>query len=182
MAHEFTKYHKMGGAYHWDKQKAGPDYRAHAEDVAGWIQETPVLDIGGGDGYICSLIRNAGNDCMVVDNLPYAIELAQEKGQPAVLGSIMDLPGSVTWRRWGAIYLGDIIEHLDDQEGAVRACGELTDIMYIATPPEGTGGSYHTHEFNPIELEEFMSKLGWVQTKIQIKHHRIFARYEKVTA
>ena len=181
MAHEFTKYDLMGGAYHWDPVKAGPDYMAHAEDVAKWITESPVLDIGGGDGYICSRIRATDRDCMVVDNLPYAVQLANMKGQPAIVGDIMDLPKTVTWRRWGAIYLGDIIEHLDNQAAAILACGALTDIIYIATPPVGTKGSYHTHEFSPEELEKFMLNLGWIQTRAQVKHCRIFARYEKTT-
>lgn len=181
MAHEFTKYHKIGGAYHWDPVKAGPDYLRHAQNVAGWIQEGPVVDVGGGDGYICSRIRATGKECIVVDNLPYAIELASEKGQPAVLGDIMNLPRLITHRQWGAFYLGDIIEHVDDPEGAINHCGQYTDTIYIATPPadpqKGFMSQYHVTEFSQRGLEAFMDKLGWLQSWSIVENQRIFARY-----
>lgn len=181
MAHQFNKYKEQGGAYHWDPKKAGPEYMAHVDNVVAWIEEDPVLDIGGGDGYICHRLREAGKEVLIVDNEPYAIELATEKGQPAIQGDIMQLPPSVLERRWGAVYLGDIIEHLDDPEAAVKALKRLTDVIYIATPPadprKGFNSKFHTMEFTPGSLNMLMSKCGWAQTRVEVGNCRIFARY-----
>jgi len=183
MAHEFSKYKKLGGAYHWDPKKAGPDYLRHVNNVVEWITENSVLDIGGGDGYICHRLREAGHEVLIIDNEPYAIELATEKGQPCLEADIYNLPLEVTERQWDAIYLGDIIEHLDEPAKAIKVCGELTDVLYIATPPAKINGQfnsvYHTMEFTPFQLRKFMRDLGWTQTMLIVKNYRIFARYVK---
>lgn len=182
MAHEFSKYKKLGGAYHWDPYKAGADYLHHVDNVVRWINEHSVLDIGGGDGYICHRLRKDSHEVMIVDNEPYAIELAIEKEQPAILGDIYNLPLEVTERQWDAIYLGDLIEHLDKPKDAINICAKLTDTIYIATPPASPGkmhSVYHTYEFTQAGLKELMTAVGWTETRSLVANCRIFARYVK---
>jgi hypothetical protein len=118
-----------------------------------------------------------------VDNLPYAIELATEKGQPAIQGDIMGLPPSVIQRKWGAIYLGDIIEHVDQPEECIKYLSSYSDVIYIATPPadpsKGFNSKFHTMEFTPQSLEMMMKNCGWVPTKVLVDNCRIFARFIK---
>lgn len=182
----FTKYHRLGGAYHWDPVKAGPEYMNHANKVAQWMDEDgikSVLDIGAGDGFITHKMRQFGIEVLGIDNEPYAVELAQEKDQPVIEGDIYMLPWEAVKRKWDAIYLGDIIEHLKEPERAIQLISKLSDIIYISTPPRKPSGElmsqHHEFEFTPDELEQFMNNLGFTQTRCEVDNGRIFARFVK---
>lgn len=178
----FTKYHKLGGAYHWDPIKAGPEYMAHADFVANNISENEVLDVGAGDGYITYKLREKGKYVIGIDNEPYGVELAIEKNQPVILMDIYEISKSVLGT-WEAVYLGDIIEHLENPKVAIKILEKITNILYIATPPRKDNNqlhsSEHEFEFTPNELKTFMENLGWKCTFQTIENCRIFGRYEK---
>nr|MBA3318614.1 class I SAM-dependent methyltransferase [Gemmatimonadales bacterium] len=83
-----------------------------------------VLDIGCGTGFVLERLRKRFDACGV-DVSPLALQLCRERGLERVwAGSPEDL-SAVAGRQFdGALFL-DVIEHLDDDEGALRRAREV---------------------------------------------------------
>lgn len=156
----FDKYEKQGD-YHWKLFQNEPDcaYSQHARFCAEWVKERPVLDIGCGDGLITSLFGNAAG----LDISPLAVTLAQSHKVNAVDGSIYSLSGVL--KRYPAVFLGDIIEHLSGPLLAlteVRKVMEPQGLLYISTPPKQASLSdYHFAEYSPDELVNLALMAGF---------------------
>jgi len=170
----FSKYETLGD-YHHREYAANTIYAAHARRVRNWITEHRVLDVGCGDGLITCLLRDKGHDVEGIDPNARAVMLAKRHGVRVRLGSVYRLPRG----RWDAVYLGDVLEHLDHQKKAIRQIGRVTDTLYIATPLRGAqpADDYHAHEFLPGELREFMAALGWEQLSSEYLNFRILAKF-----
>jgi 2-polyprenyl-3-methyl-5-hydroxy-6-metoxy-1,4-benzoquinol methylase len=123
------------------------------------VKERPCLDVGCGDGLITSLLgpRTTG-----IDDCALAVELAQKHKVNASVGSVYDLGDSV---KYEAIFLGDVIEHLEHPGAALVAIRKaLSDggFLYISTPPKQPILSpYHHREYTPEELVMFVSAHGF---------------------
>ena len=118
----FDKYAQLG-AYHWAEYARGTTYGRHAERMAALISERPVLDVGCGDGLITHLLDGFG-----IDPEPVGVDLAIARGVRARVGRVEDLPGCLPrdWpQRYGAVYLGDVLEHLTHPRRALRAIGRV---------------------------------------------------------
>lgn len=165
---EFKKY-ELWGSYHWDIYKQGSIYTKHADKVKEWIKEDNVLDIGCGDGLITHLLGAKG-----IDDNELAIKLAKEKGVDAETGDIYALQGS-----YKAVYLGDVLEHLERPKEALKQVSQVTDTLYLVTPPrKGKLRPHHFYEWTPEELTEFMKGCGWEQVgELEVANHRMYGKY-----
>src|SRR5438477_8664030 len=83
---KFEKY-KRYGAYHWRWYERKYSYKRHVDFLKTWIREKNTIDIGAGDGFITNLLGIRG-----VDNDPYGIRAAAERGVTIDLGDAYSLP------------------------------------------------------------------------------------------
>lgn len=165
---EFTKYEKYG-AYHWDEYNQPTIYRDHANRVKDWVKEKKVLDIGCGDGLITSLLKAKG-----IDNHKLAIQMAKDRGVDAEVGDVYTVTG-----KYDAVYLGDTLEHLDEPEKAINKISEITNVVYVVTPPkQNPYRPYHVREWQPEELVTWMAELGW-EGNVEVANDRIYGRFTK---
>lgn len=173
---EYDKYQKLG-AYHWDEYAANTVYAQHADRVRNWVRERPVLDAGCGDGLITHLLAKDGGVVLGIDSDAEGIRLAQERGVNAQIGDVYHPPSGP----WAAVYLGDVLEHLDAPEKAIRALGKVTDTLYIATPPKGRElhDHRHTKEYTEEDLKALMRGMGWTWLAMSVMYARILGKFRK---
>jgi len=165
----FDKY-EQHGAYHWEEFERPTVYRKHALRVQRWITEERVLDAGAGDGLITSLLGATG-----IDINPLAVKLAQERGAAVTLGDVCQIEGD-----FDAVYLGDVLEHLETPGRALEHLHSVTKILYISTPPRkgNTLRPYHVQEWTPEELVVFMVAYGWdPDGHIEVANDRMYGRF-----
>jgi len=179
---EFDKYRKRGD-YHWREFNAKTIYRQHVLHVLEWITEDNVLDIGAGDGLITHQLRLRGKDAVGIDNSPHGLAIAKRKGVPVSAGDAYDLPKT---RLFSAVFMGDVIEHL---EFPVRAIHQVQGVLapagslYIVTPPQSADGvirdPHHYREYTPDELLSLMRSLGFEAAGIDVRRewHRMYGRF-----
>jgi len=169
---DFAKYSQLGD-YHWQEYRRGTIYGQHAAQVAAWVTERPVLDVGCGDGLITHLL---GEGAEGIDPILLAVDMAKGHGVQARLGRLEDVTG---W--WSAVYCGDVLEHLEDQAGAVAHLATITDRLYLVTPERGImpKDPYHTHEFSAEELTAFMAAAGWHEASQERAYCRIYGFYTR---
>lgn len=172
---DFDKYEKFG-AYHWDEFHNGTVYRTHALRVQEWVVERPVLDIGAGDGLITHLLEPGAKG---IDTNELAVSLAQERGVDVTIGDVYDLS---TMNQYAAVYLGDVLEHLERPRLALIQIAKITSVLYLSTPPR-QGKSlrpYHYQEWTAPELKRFMAHNGWVlDGKISTANDRMYGRFTR---
>lgn len=168
----FDKYKKYGD-YHWIEYAKPTIYRRHADFVARWVRERPVLDVGAGDGLICSLLSGVGIDCD-----PEAVRLANERGVDVRLGDAYDLPFSFDF---AAVFLGDVIEHLEHPREALHQARKAIvagGVLYVATPPRrGKIDKYHYREYSSDELVAEVSACGFQCISMHTANRRIYGRF-----
>ena len=173
---EFNKYAERG-AYHWEEYKHQNEYGKHANLVKEWMKnETNILDIGAGDGLITHLIK-----AIEIDDNRIAVQLAKEKGVNVTLGSVYQIPYG--HELFNAVYLGDVIEHLEHPDDAMREIYRVLKPggrIYVVTPPALPSGKlqdkYHYLEYTPVQLTAYMESQG----EIKIVKHRMYGRFIKV--
>jgi SAM-dependent methyltransferase len=169
---KFDKYEKYG-AYHWDEFDRETEYREHVLFVLEWVKEKSVLDVGAGDGLITKKLGAVG-----IDTSEYGVMLAIERGVDVSLGSAYNLPKL----SYEAVYMGDVIEHLDKPAKALLEAKKVAPILYIVTPPKSdTLSDYHYQEWTPVELKDFVESIGYkLDGEIIIKKHRMYGRFVRV--
>lgn len=149
----FDKYDRLGD-YHWKCWRETPEaaYCHHARHCQGWVKERRVLDVGCGDGLITSLF----GDAQGMDVSPLAVKLAVKHGVNAIRGDLYKPPYILAEIKYPAIFLGDVIEHLERPEEGLRQAGTLLEpggYLYVVTPPkQPTLSEYHYREYSPEEL------------------------------
>jgi len=165
----FDKYERRG-AYHWEEFGRPTPYRRHALTVQKWITEQNVLDAGAGDGLITSLLDATG-----IDTNELAVRLAKAKGVDVTLGDIYEVVGD-----YDAVYLGDVLEHLEEPGRALEHLHSVTEVLYISTPPRkgDTLRPYHVQEWTPEELVVFLMAYGWdLDGRIETANDRMYGRF-----
>lgn len=168
---DFDKYQKWGD-YHWREFERLTTYRRHVLYCMEWVKEKNVLDVGCGDGLIAAKIWMKG-----IDDNEIAVKLAKEHGVRAELGNVYDLEKH---GKFDAVFLGDVIEHLDYPEKAIEEIGKITNVVYIVTPPRiGELRPYHVREFTMDELIKFMEDLGWTCLNKHKAYSRIYGKFKK---
>lgn len=172
------KYESLGD-YHWRMFHSQSAYRAHVVRVCRWIRERDVLDIGAGDGLITFMLNMMpARRCRGIDVNPIAVSLAQTHGIDVVLGDIYEVNG-----RYEAVFLGDVLEHLEDPARALQQVATITHKLYLTTPPRSgnTPRAHHIREWTPRGLKMFVEGVGagWRQTFRKVANVRIYALFER---
>lgn len=157
----FDKYERQGD-YHWQAWRTTPSaqYCHHARFCVQWVKERPVLDVGCGDGLITRLF---GLGAFGVDDSEKGVKFAISHHVPAMHQSIYDLHG---FSGWPAVFMGDVIEHLQYPVRALKKVHEVLDadgFLYLSTPPkQKTLSDYHYREYTPAELTALVEQQGFV--------------------
>lgn len=119
--------------------------------------ETDVLDIGAGGGHIAAAARPAARSVTCLEPDAGAIEALAARGFP-VVSSLEELSG----RRFGAILLTEVIEHVEDPVSMLRSCADLLapgGRIFLTTPcGELASGSHGTHAYDTKEHVQFFTE------------------------
>lgn len=169
---KFDKYEKYG-AYHWKEFERDTEYREHVLFVLEWVKEKNVLDVGAGDGLITKNLGAVG-----IDSSEFGVKLAKERGANVTIGSAYDLPQTTS----EAVYMGDVLEHLEQPEKAILEAKKVAPVLYIVTPPKSeTVSDYHYQEWTPEELKNLVESNGYkLDGEILIKKHRMYGRFVRL--
>lgn len=172
----FDKYDRWQD-YHWAEYRRGTVYSDHARHVRAIVTERRILDVGGGDGLIASMLARKGIEVEVVDTNPLAVALARRHGVAARVGTAYHLTG-----QYEAVYCGDTLEHLNYPWLALWQFARVAPLCYIATPPRQAAGLHdhrHTREWTPSELTRYMGRHGWDELWQTVQHARILGKYRR---
>ncbi|HWI27374.1 MAG TPA: class I SAM-dependent methyltransferase [Stellaceae bacterium] len=119
--------------------------------------ETDVLDIGSGGGHIAAAARRAARSVTCLEPDAGANEALAARGFP-VAGSLDEMKG----RRFGAILLTEVIEHVEDPVSMLRTCADLLapgGRIFLTTPcGELASGSHGTHAYDTKEHVQFFTE------------------------
>jgi SAM-dependent methyltransferase len=168
MQGEFSKYRERG-AYHWSDLSRNP-FRAwpYTRSRVQWVvrqcrQARTVLEIGCGDGAVLGMLARRGVDVTGVDAEPRALELARREFEERGLrGSFYQSFDEIEERRYDAIVLAEVIEHVESPEEVLDVVGKHleADGSFVLTTPirllETSLDPHHVHEFWPGELEALL--------------------------
>jgi SAM-dependent methyltransferase len=167
---EFTKY-RARGAYHWREASrhlldGWPYTRSRFAWVVGQCAgSSRVLEIGCGDAALLARVARAGVEVTGIDSDETALVLArQEFARAGLRGEFHDELGAVKGRRFDAIILAEVIEHVDDAEALLARIVDLLseDGRLVLTTPirtlERSPDPHHVHEYWPGELREFLDR------------------------
>lgn len=159
---EYDRY-KKSGDIHWQWYEKKTGNYGTANKIRDWVQERRILDVGGGDGLVASLLKEQGKYVKVIDVSKHGVMWARKHGLLAQVCSAYDVsPEKVG--TFDAAILIDVIEHLQYPEKAVKAIATVTNRLYITTPirrHDTPRNKYHVREFKGDELVAFMKDNGW---------------------
>jgi hypothetical protein len=126
--------------------------------------------VGAGDGLITYLLGIKG-----IESDPLAVKLAKEMNADVELGNAYELKGN-----YDAVFMGDVLEHLEFPEKAIRQARKVAPVLYITTPPyeKGKKDPNHYHEWTPDELIALVEKEGFeLVGDIIIENERMYAKF-----
>ncbi len=96
----------------------------------------PLFDIGGGNGFVCAALRQAGIEAVLVEPGPAGAANARARGLPHVIGSTLEdagfKPHSVP-----SLGLFDVLEHMETDEAFLRTLHSLLVTggrLYLTVP------------------------------------------------
>jgi 2-polyprenyl-3-methyl-5-hydroxy-6-metoxy-1,4-benzoquinol methylase len=112
----------------------GENVHSHAEDLArieendfwskvkvklvlGLVEGTNVLDVGCGSGRLSKTLLDKGYRVVAMDNDWKAVEITKNKGITAFVSDFNDWE---TDDKFDCVILGDVLEHIEDDESAIR--------------------------------------------------------------
>jgi SAM-dependent methyltransferase len=129
----------------------------------------PFADVGGGNGYVASMVKDLGFHVVLVEPGASGIAHARERGiGELVQASIVDLeiqPG-----RLGAIGLFDVLEHIEHPDGALRSLRDMLadgGKIYATVPAHGwlwssaDSEAGHYRRYTTRQLEALFSECGF---------------------
>jgi SAM-dependent methyltransferase len=132
---------------------AGNDYCFEIEDKSFWFQHrnscivelvkmfpprmhAPIIDVGGGNGFVAKGLLDAGWDVVVVEPGPAGARNARQRGLPHVVCATTNAAGFKN-QSIAAIGLFDVLEHIEDDEGFLRHLHDLLEpggVLYLTVP------------------------------------------------
>jgi SAM-dependent methyltransferase len=116
----------------WSSHPQAPVWR-HQVAVE-MVEAEPVLDVGGGDGLLLSMLRDRGvKDVRLSDLSSVGVEQARAAGFAAEVGDVL---AGLPYRdgEFGTVCALDILEHLLDPLAALRELARIGREIVIATP------------------------------------------------
>ena len=119
-----------------DRRWSGGDqeavWRHHA--AAQMVRDTPVLDVGGGDGLLLRMLRDRGHTQLTaVDLSPVAVEKARAAGFAADVADITQ-PLPYDDGAFATVCALDVLEHLRDPLPPLREMARVGRDVIIAVP------------------------------------------------
>lgn len=173
---DFDKYRRLGD-YHWREYARPTVYRDYVDGLVGWVKGREILDVGAGDGLIASKLGATG-----IELDETAVSLAAKHGVPVTQGDAASLPFAD--RHFGAVFMGDVIEHIEDPLPALREAHRVLrdgGSFYATTPPRhDPPRKYHYREYTPEELRAAVEPFGFALVESFTRHDRIHAHFRKV--
>jgi SAM-dependent methyltransferase len=127
----------------------------------------PIIDIGGGNGFVSQGLIQSGFDAIVIEPSPAGAAVAKHRGLPVVRAAFQDLQVPD-----GSLYAGgmfDVLEHIEDDEGALRRVSRALKpggLTYIAVPAYNFLWSYqdiysgHYRRYTVSTLSAIMHRAG----------------------
>ncbi len=116
----------------WGSQDQVPMWRHRA--ALQLISDEPVLDIGGGDGLLLSLLRGRNcRDLTLMDISSVAVEKARAKGFKAQIGDVTKA-FPFDDKTFGTACALDVLEHLYEPAAALREMARVAKSIVIVVP------------------------------------------------
>jgi ubiquinone/menaquinone biosynthesis C-methylase UbiE len=144
----------LGERLAMDKQWQAHWYR-HLGSIA---TGKTVLDVGAGTGYGLTLLAACGAKAQGFD----VAEI-----NPLIPYGRIDQFEDLSFDYVSAV---DVIEHVVDDEGMLRHMLRVARLgVFITTPNWNVSHAenpYHTREYTPVELQEFIAKFGFIQPSV----------------
>lgn len=149
-------------------------FRARREILLGVVRGlapagAPVLDVGCGTGFFLEAISET-HPSMGLDSAPVAVSMSRERGLKGVFaGSANDL-SAVKGKQFCVVTLQDVIEHLDDDLGALKGVCEVLapgGHVVVTVPAYPSLWSYHDERnqhrrrYRRRPLEALLSEAGF---------------------
>lgn len=98
------------------------------------VQEEPVLDLGGGDGLLLSLLRDRGfSNMKLIDVSPVAVRKACERGFEAEVGDITE-PLPFEDKSFGTVCAVAVLEHLYNPLNLLKEMGRIGSSVVVVVP------------------------------------------------
>ena len=118
--------------HRWSTYRQEPVWRHRA--ACRLIRKAPIVDVGGGDALLLSMLREAGwNDLALADLSPVAVSIAKEAGFSAhVVDASQRLPFDD--KSVGTACALDVLEHLDDPRAVLLEMARVADDVVIVVP------------------------------------------------
>jgi len=170
VAGTFAKYRERR-AYHWREASLHPlDGWPYTRTRMAWVvrqcaTSQTILEIGCGDGALLARLAQAGSAVAGVDLDATAVELANRMfAHRGLRGEFFTDLRAVEHRRFDAVVLAEVIEHLDDAEAMLVRVVDLLSVqgrLVLTTPIrllERPLDVHHRHEFWPEELRALVSR------------------------
>lgn len=166
----FAKYRERN-AYHWREASLHP--------IAGWpytrsrmawvarqcATSRTILEVGCGDGALLARLARGGTTVAGVDLDGTAIELATRMfARQGLRGEFFTDLRAVEHRRFDAVVLAEVIEHLEEAEAMLARLADLLSAhgrLVLTTPIrllERPLDAHHVHEFWPDELRALVGR------------------------
>ena len=127
------------------------------------------FDIGGGNGYVTSVIQQMGIETVLVEPGVEGVHNARKRGIHHLVNSTMEDAGFLP-KTMPAIGLFDVLEHIEDDESflkQVHNCLTDTGILFLTVPSYNTLWSVsdiidgHFRRYNRKSLQRLFHKSGF---------------------
>jgi SAM-dependent methyltransferase len=108
---------------------------AIAAMVGQFAPSGPILDVGGGNGFVSMGLRDAGFASFVVEPGPAAVDMCEARAVPVIQAAFQDIafkPESLD-----AVAMFDVLEHIDDEESILRQLHQILKphgMLYLTVP------------------------------------------------
>jgi 2-polyprenyl-3-methyl-5-hydroxy-6-metoxy-1,4-benzoquinol methylase len=132
------------------------------------------LDVGCSTGFVVEAARDAGWDAIGIDLNPSAIEFGRSRGLD--LRSVALDEGGFEPASFDAVSLFDVLEHLIDPAGTLRACARLLrpgGIVFLYVPNYDSASrllmgrdahfiwpTHHLNYYTPVTARDLLGRLG----------------------
>jgi methionine biosynthesis protein MetW len=98
------------------------------------IEDEPILDLGGGDGFFSNMLKEKGfRKLKLLDISSIAVEKARQKGLDAEVYDITK-PLPFSDNTFGTVVMLDVLEHLHDPLSVLREAGRVSKYVVIVVP------------------------------------------------